>query len=156
LTGPFGLALLAIKTFRTQIMDVFGLIYSGISSTMSFIANLIISPFKAAFNGIAKLWNNTVGKLSFTVPSWVPGIGGKGFNVPDIPMLAAGGIVNSATLALIGESGPEAVIPLDKLGNMGGGVTINVSGALDPSAVARQIRQLLTQDAARLGLVNPI
>ena len=39
---------------------------------------------------------------------------------------------------------------------VGGPYTINVSGALDPSAVARQIRQLLTQDAARLGLVNPI
>jgi hypothetical protein len=123
---------------------------------MGFIADLITAPFKAAFRGIASLWNNTIGKLSFKVPGWVPGIGGKGFDVPDIPMLASGGIVDSATLALIGESGPEAVIPLDKLGNYGGGITINVSGALDPSAVARQIRQLLTQDAARLGLVNPI
>ena len=156
LTGPFGLALLAIKTFRTQILDVFRLIYSGIKATMGFIADVISAPFKAAFRAVAWLWNNTIGKLSFSVPSWVPGIGGKGFDVPDIPMLAAGGIVNSATLAMIGESGPEAVIPLDKLGNMGGGVTINVSGALDPSGVARQIRQLLTQDAARLGLVNPI
>jgi hypothetical protein len=156
LTGPFGLALLFIKTFRTQIMDVFSLIYKGIKSTMGFIADLITAPFKAAFRGIASLWNNTIGKLSFKVPGWVPGIGGKGFDVPDIPMLASGGIVDSATLALIGESGPEAVIPLDKLGNYGGGITINVSGALDPSAVARQIRQLLTQDAARLGLVNPI
>jgi hypothetical protein len=156
LTGPFGLALLFIKTFKTQIMDVFSLIYKGIKSTMGFIADLITAPFKAAFRGIASLWNNTIGKLSFKVPGWVPGIGGKGFDVPDIPMLASGGIVDSATLALIGESGPEAVIPLDKLGNYGGGITINVSGALDPSAVARQIRQLLTQDAARLGLVNPI
>jgi hypothetical protein len=86
LTGPFGLALLFIKTFRTQIMDVFSLIYKGIKSTMGFIADLITAPFKAAFKGIAWLWNNTVGKLAFSVPSWVPGIGGKGFDVPDIPM----------------------------------------------------------------------
>ena len=74
-----------------------------------------------------------------------------------IPRLSEGGIVTSPTLAMIAEGGEsEAVIPLSKLGNLGGGITINVSGALDPSAVARQIRQLLTQDAARLGLVNPI
>jgi phage-related protein len=81
---------------------------------------------RAAFNGIASLWNSTVGKLSFKVPGWVPGIGGNGWDVPDIPMLAAGGIVNSATLALIGEAGPEAVIPLDRLGEMGGGGLVRV------------------------------
>jgi hypothetical protein len=42
-----------------------------------------------------------------------------------IPKLAEGGIVNSATLAMIGEAGPEAVIPLGKLGNMGN-VTYNI------------------------------
>jgi hypothetical protein len=79
-----------------------------------------------------------VGKLSFTVPNWVPGIGGKGFDVPDIPMLAEGGIVNSATLAMIGESGPEAVIPLSKLGGMGGGsnITVNVTSANPDDVVA--------------------
>lgn len=81
---------------------------------------------RSAFNGIASLWNSTVGKLSFTIPSWVPKIGGNGWDVPDIPMLAAGGIVNSATLALIGEAGPEAVIPLDRLGEMGGGGLVRV------------------------------
>ena len=52
-------------------------------------------------------------------------------DIPRIPMLAAGGIVNQPTLAMIGEAGPEAVIPLDRLGAMGGGgggpVTINVT-----------------------------
>ena len=52
----------------------------------------------------------------------------------NIPRLAEGGIVNSPTLALIGEgNGPEAVIPLDRL-NTGGGVTINVTGGLATSA----------------------
>lgn len=68
---------------------------------------------RRAFNAIAGLWNSTVGKLSFTVPDWVPTIGGSGWNVPDIPKLAKGGIVNSPTLALIGEAGPEAVVPLN-------------------------------------------
>jgi phage-related minor tail protein len=58
--------------------------------------------------------------LSFDVPDYVPIIGGMewGFNIPQIPMLAKGGIVSSPTLAVIGEAGPEAVIPLDKLQNV--------------------------------------
>lgn len=81
---------------------------------------------RAAFNGIASLWNSTVGKLSFTIPGWVPGIGGQGWNVPDIPMLAAGGIVTRPTLALIGEAGPEAVVPLSRMGSMGGAMRVVV------------------------------
>jgi hypothetical protein len=50
----------------------------------------------------------------------------------NIPKMATGGIVTSPTLALIGEAGPEAVIPLGKGGGMGG-VTINISGGLGTS-----------------------
>jgi hypothetical protein len=50
-----------------------------------------------------------------------------------IPRMAEGGIVSSPTLALIGEAGPEAVVPLDRMNN-GGGVTINVTGGLATSA----------------------
>tara|TARA_R110002020_G_scaffold123484_1_gene279988 strand:- start:8208 stop:11150 length:2943 start_codon:yes stop_codon:yes gene_type:complete len=46
--------------------------------------------------------------------------------------MASGGIVTAPTLGLIGEAGPEAVIPLDRMGDMGGGtnVTVNVSGSV--------------------------
>jgi uncharacterized membrane protein YjjP (DUF1212 family) len=50
-----------------------------------------------------------------------------------IPRMAEGGIVNSPTLALIGEAGPEAVVPLDRM-QTGGGITINVTGGLATSA----------------------
>lgn len=81
---------------------------------------------RTAFNAIASLWNSTVGKLSFTIPDWVPGIGGNGWSIPDIPMLASGGIVTSATLAMIGEAGPEAVIPLDRLNGFGNNMRLRV------------------------------
>ncbi len=52
-----------------------------------------------------------------------------------IPAMAEGGIVNRPTLALIGEAGPEAVVPLSKMGAGGGGdVNINVNGGLATSA----------------------
>jgi uncharacterized membrane protein YjjP (DUF1212 family) len=50
-----------------------------------------------------------------------------------VPRMAEGGIVSSPTLALIGEAGPEAVVPLDRM-QTGGGITINVTGGLATSA----------------------
>jgi hypothetical protein len=147
ITGPFGLAIYAIVTFKDQIMEAFSLIFKGIKATMGFVADVITAPFKAAFRMVAWLWNNTVGKLSFTIPSWVPKIGGSGFNVPDIPELAQGGIVTSAQLIMAGEGGePEAIIPLSKLGSMGFGggggtnITVNVQGA-DPNAVVAALQR---------------
>lgn len=99
--------------------------------------DIFVSPFKFAFNLIAKMWNATVGKFSFTVPGWVPGVGGKSFKMPTIPewggtgtfsygaagggggaqKMAKGGTVYPSpggTLVRIAEAGrPERVEPLD-------------------------------------------
>ena len=122
-------------TFRDIVDSVGRAIKTGFLAYFTVIkteAELLYTVFKGVFNGIATLWNNTIGKLKFSVPSWVPGIGGKGFDVPNIPMLANGGIVTSPTLALIGERGPEAVVPLSRGGGYGGGtnVTIHVNGGM--------------------------
>ena len=109
---------------------------------MGGIVNALVAPFKAAFNGIAYAWNSTIGKFSVRIPSWVPKIGGNGFDMPDIPYLAEGGIVTAPTLAMIGEKGPEAVIPLTGRNAGVGGtnyITINVQGA-DPQAVVKALQ----------------
>jgi hypothetical protein len=87
-----------------------------ITSALSGLWDGFSNAARAAFNAIAGFWNGTIGSLSFHVPSWVPALGGKGFDVPDIPTLASGGIVRSPTLAMIGEAGPEAVVPLGRAG----------------------------------------
>jgi len=63
------------------------------------------------------------------------------FLLGDVPAMATGGMVNGATLALIGESGPEAVVPLNRMSQMGGNsYTINVNaGVGDPRAIGQQI-----------------
>jgi uncharacterized membrane protein YjjP (DUF1212 family) len=69
-----------------------------------------------------------------TMPVPQLGATGPATQVPrKIPRMAEGGIVSSPTLALIGEAGPEAVVPLDRMNN-GGGITINVTGGLATSA----------------------
>lgn len=126
----------AVTAF-TFIGDAVKVWYTGVRKYI----DAIYGAFKTVFNAVASVWNNTIGKLSFKVPSWVPGIGGKGFDVPDIPMLAEGGIVTGPTLAMIGEAGPEAVIPLSKAGAMGGN-TINVTvTSADPNAVVAALQQ---------------
>lgn len=58
-----------------------------------------------------------------------------------IPRLAEGGIVNSPTLALIGEAGPEAVIPLNQAGGMGDTyVTVNMPVGSNGDDVVRALK----------------
>ena len=82
-------------------------IFSGIFSSIGAIA-------KAPLNAVIGLINAAIGginSLSVDIPEWVPGVGGQhfGVNIPQLPMLAKGGITNGVSIA--GEDGPEAVIP---------------------------------------------
>jgi hypothetical protein len=149
LIGLLAAAYIKFENFRKIVDAVFGAIKFYINNVTIPAVQAMVSVFKTAFNAIAAIWNNTVGKLSFEIPKWVPGLGGKGFSVPKIPMLAAGGIVTSPTLAMIGEAGPEAVIPLNRMGQMGGGnnVTINVNGG-DPNAVVQALRTYMRQNGS--------
>jgi hypothetical protein len=135
--------------FRKVVDALFGAIKWYIHNVTIPAFQLMFSIVKTIFNGIAAAWNNTFGKLSFSIPKWVPGIGGKGFEVPNIPMLANGGIVTGPTLAMIGEGGEsEAVIPLSRLDQMtggGGNVTIHVSGG-DPQAVVDALTRWYRQN----------
>jgi len=67
-----------------------------IGSAFKSVANFISLPFRAAFNFIADAWNNTIGRLSWTVPGWVPWIGGNTISVPNLPKFHSGGVVPGA------------------------------------------------------------
>ena len=149
LAAALVLAYKKFEPFRDIVDAVFGGIRYWINNVTIPAIQTMLTVFKTVFNGIASIWNNTVGKISFEIPKWVPGLGGKGFDMPNIPMLANGGIVTSPTFALIGERGPEAVIPLSGpnagAGISGNNVTINVSGA-DPQAVVDALRRYQRQN----------
>lgn len=85
--------------------DLPGRIGRGIST----VKDKIMSPFKTAFNAIAGFWNRTVAKLDFDVPDWVPGIGGRGWNMPTLPTLALGTPNFMGGMATVGEHGRENV-----------------------------------------------
>lgn len=97
-------------------VNIFGTVFAGIKDVA-----------KAPVNGVIFLINKALGALnalSFSIPDWVPGIGGKTFslNIPEVPALAHGGIATAPTLAMVGEGREnEAILPLSKLESMLGG-----------------------------------
>ena len=111
------------------------------------IINGILGAFESVVNGAIMMVNGIIRAynaipiapdISTITHVNLPTIGGSTKPAPgrmNIPRLAEGGIVTAPTLAMIGEgNGPEAVIPLDRLNGMGGGITVNVTGGLATSA----------------------
>lgn len=74
-----------------------------------------------------------------------------------MPMLASGGIVSKPTVAMIGESGAEAVIPLSKLGSLGGGtsisLTVNAGMGANGASIGQEIVDQLVRWERRNGRV---
>lgn len=129
-----------------SVQDVWGNIQAVFSNIIGFIDNVFSGNWSAAWGNIVAIFGNVFGALAniakapinavisvinmvlskinemkISIPDWVPGVGGKtlGFNIPQIPMLATGGIATAPTLAMVGEGGePEAVLPLSKLAQL--------------------------------------
>lgn len=136
----------AFRGARNVVSSVIGWIGDRIrwvGRIASNIGSAISGAFRSAFNFVANLWNNTVGSLSFSIPSWVPGIGGSTLSMPKIPTFHTGGVVpgapGSETLALL-QAG-ETVLPTQG-GGAGVGMSVQFTGNTD-SAVATLIMQLV-------------
>jgi len=156
LAAAFVIAYNESETFREFVNTLFKAIKTGVEFSVDLLKgylNGIMGFYKAVFNGIARAWNSTIGQLEFDVPDWVPIIGGREFSVPKIPMLAEGGIVTGPTLAMIGERGPEAVIPLRKAPQMGN-VTVNVYSTVADATLPDVIVNALRQYNRRNGVID--
>lgn len=124
----------AAGRMRDRVVDIWNGIKDTISGAVDGIKGFLsgmwdgmVSGAKSAVNGAISIINGAIGGLNSLIGgiNKVPGVNIP--NIPSIPMLAEGGIVTRPTLALIGEAGPEAVVPLDKAGQHGiggGGITV--------------------------------
>ena len=142
-----------VSTFFGELLDFLKGLPEKIGRATIGMFDGIKNAFKEAINFIIRGWN----RLEFRVPGFSIGpIGYDGFTlgVPDIPLLADGGIVNRATLAVIGEAGPEAVVPLDRAKGGIGGNTYNITvqaGVGDPGMIGQSVVDAITAYERRNG-----
>jgi hypothetical protein len=180
---PFiGVPLLIIKHWdgiKQGLANIWNAIKVSASEKFNAIKNNIISAFNGVKTGVLNVWHGItsgikgainfiirginlmisgLNKVKFKVPDWVPIVGGKSFgiNIPKVPALAKGGIVNRPTLAMIGEAGNEAVMPLDKIpdilkNTMGDAIqkvehsgTITVNGVNNKGELVAVVEQAIT------------
>ncbi len=151
------------------IADIFKGIFKGIETVVNTVINFIIDILNGMMSGFVAVINTIVrgiNSIGFTMPDWLGGYswspGLQEFTAPQIPKLAKGGIVQAPTLAMVGEAGKEAVMPLEnntgwitdlarEIYRRGGGSETN--GSLESIlkeilAVLREIRDALNEDAA--------
>lgn len=94
---------------------------AGVKGAIGVVGNLA----DALLDALKTLINSAIGAVNDAIPNDLKiSVLGKdvGIDLPDnpIPALAAGGVVTKPTIALIGEAGPEAVIPLSSANARGG------------------------------------
>lgn len=123
-------------TILGVISDVVGGVFKVLGGLVDFITGIFTGNWKKAWNGVKNIFkgiidgiagifkapinliidgiNAFIGGLNkIKIPDWVPVVGGKGFHISKIPKLAQGTVVDKPTIAMIGEAGKEAVIPLE-------------------------------------------
>ena len=128
ITAPFRSAIDEVKSIFGEIGGAFDGAISGV---------------KSVWNSFARGWNGIDVKIpTVSLPFGIGEVGGGEFKLPHLPTLARGGIVSSPTLALIGEAGREAVVPLPASGGLGGTVyqiEINVAPGVSPAVVGATV-----------------
>ena len=113
-----------------NVTNIFGTIWGG-------IVGLVKGPINAVI-GIINSAIGAINSISVTIPDWVPLVGGQtlGFNIPQIPMLAAGGTIEQPMLAVVGDA-PETIVPHGNtprnralLGEAAAGVGASIGGTV--------------------------
>lgn len=143
----------AVSSIGTKIANKFKAGITWLKGIGGTIKDAAISALNFALSPIVEFWNNNIKGIipKMTVPDWVPGLGGKSFGPfpGELKYYAEGGLVNSPTLGMIGEAGPEAVIPL-----RGGNVPVQITGRQSEAEMVKAIKELSQQVAANGNTFN--
>lgn len=171
-----------IKKIFQGLMDFFAGVFTGnwqrtfhglaeiVGGEFDMIGSVIKQPINLAIDAINKAIG-TVNGIAGKVAD-VPGLSFlSGLQIPQIPRLARGGIVDSPTVAMIGEAGPEAVVPLQNTdfiqtlagavaaavaqGGGGKGGDINVTMEVDGAVFGKLCVKAINAQTRKLG-VNPL
>jgi hypothetical protein len=153
-----GVALvMAYKRFDT-FRNVVNAVVNQVASNFEFMANAFIAMVNVVIKGINLIKpGKDIGELGSVSFGRLGGDGGGdgGANPAglDYKAMATGGIVRSPTFALIGEAGPEAVVPLNKAGGLGMNITVNAGLVSTPDQVGQDIIAAIQKAQRRSGTV---
>jgi len=136
------------------------LIFGGWIWAAIWIASLIIawaSKFDVVKDALSWIWDKLVSILG-AMKDFAKGAWGKIGGFFGFEGMAEGGIVTRPTAALIGEAGPEAVIPLNKLSSFSPNVTVNanLSSGIDVTLLANRLAKVYANELHSQGLTRRI
>lgn len=84
---------------------------SAVGGAFRSAVNGVLGTIENVVNGFIGMINGVIGMINK-----IPGVSLGGIGYVSLPRLARGGIVDSPTIAMIGEAGKEAVVPLENTG----------------------------------------
>lgn len=164
IVGAWNIVLGFLTNVKDSIFGFFGMIgdwiYGRLMAGRDAIVNLgsmfkdaALGAVRAIMNPWINLWNDKVAGIipKKKIPKWIPKVGGKSFGpFPDrLKPFAEGGLVSSPTRALVGEAGPEAIIPLRS-----GNVPVKITGRQSDGDIAKAINDLSKQIAMGGNTIN--
>ena len=114
-TGTLKPVFQGILDFITGVFTLnFEKAFSGLVKAVGGIWEGLKTVVKHPINGVIGIVNGFIKGLNkLKVPDWIPGIGGSGINIPLIPTLATGGVLEKGQVGLLEGNGAEAVVPLE-------------------------------------------
>ena len=130
-----------LKVVGKGIGDLFKNVFNSIVNVVKIPINWVISGINAFIRGLNKI----------KIPDWVPVVGGKGFNIKELPKLAVGtNYVPEDTLAMIHEG--EAVVP-KKFNPYANGINTQTMGAMQNTKTNQIINVYANFETDPLGQV---
>ena len=128
-----------------NVLEAFGAVWEG-------IITVIKTPINAAIELINKFITSING---LKIPDWVPGMGGTGIlNIPKIPKLYEGGVLERGQVGLLEGSGAEAVVPLENNPRWINEVADNMSGALGGGNTETLLQELIDLQRRTIRLLS--
>ena len=126
----------AFRGMKTIVLGIWDVLVSGVKGYI----NTLISGVNFIIRAVNRI----------KIPSMF-GFGGMSMNIAEVRPMAKGGIVTRPTMALLGESGPEAVVPLGAGGGIAGGSVVNITGnhITGEMELDRLVRRAITSAGVR-------
>lgn len=116
-------------TVKNIFVNAGQMVGSAVGGAFKSAVNAVLSTIENVVNGFIGMINGVIGLINK-----IPGVSLGSVGYVSLPRLARGGIVDSPTVAMIGEAGKEVVMPLENtgflqtMGRIVGGAVVNALG----------------------------